>query len=67
MIAGIDESKKLTKHTLCECKYKFNETKCNSNQLWNNDKCRFECKKHHTCEKDYVGILLNVIVKMENI
>ena len=33
---------------------------CNSNQWWNNDKCRCECKKHHICEKD-------VIVKMENI
>ena len=23
-----------------------------SNQLWNNGKCRCECKKHHICEKD---------------
>ena len=54
MITGIDESKTLSKHTLCECKCKFDKTKCNSNQWWNNDKCRFECKKHHICEKDYV-------------
>ena len=54
MITGIDESKTLSKHTLCECKCKVDKTKCNSNQWWNNDKCRFECKKHHICEKDYV-------------
>ena len=27
----------------------------NSNQKWNNDKCRCDCKKHHTCEKDYIS------------
>ena len=31
------------------------EKKCNSNQKWNNDKCWCECKKHHICEKDYIG------------
>ena len=28
--------------------------KCNSNQWWNNDKCRYECKKTHVFEKYYV-------------
>ena len=28
--------------------------KCNSDQWWNNDKCRCECKKRHVCEKDYI-------------
>ena len=56
MITGINESKTLTatKHISRECKCKFDGTKCNSNQWWNNDKCRCECKKHHICEKDYV-------------
>ena len=30
----------------------------NSNQKWNIDKCRCECKnpkKQNTCEKDYIG------------
>ena len=39
MIRGINESKKLTKHISCECKYKFDRTKCKSNQWWNSDKC----------------------------
>ena len=54
MITGINESKTLTKHISCECKCKFDGRKCNSYQLWNNDKCRCECKKRHVCEKDYI-------------
>ena len=38
MITGINESK----------------ARCNSDQWWNNDKCRCECKKCHVCKKDYV-------------
>ena len=47
-------SKILTKDTLCECKCTFDGRKCNSDQKWNNDKCRCECKKHHICEKEYI-------------
>ena len=54
MITGINESKTLAKHILCECKCRFDGRKCNSNQWWNNDKCRCKCKKHHVCEKNYV-------------
>ena len=54
MIAGIDKSKTLTKHTSCKCKCIFDGRKCNSNQWWNNGKCRRECKKRHICENDYV-------------
>ena len=32
MITGINESKTLTMYISCECKCKFNETKCKSNQ-----------------------------------
>ena len=32
MITGINESKTLTMYVSCECKCKFNETKCKSNQ-----------------------------------
>ena len=53
MITRINESKKLTKHISCQCKFKFDGIKCNSNQWWNKDKCRCECKKH-ICERDYI-------------
>ena len=38
MVAGINESKTLTKHFSCECKCRFDETKFNTNQWRNNDK-----------------------------
>ena len=47
IITGINESKTLTKHISCECKCKFDERGCNSDQWWNND-------KRHACEKDCV-------------
>ena len=44
MITGINESQILTKHISWKCECKFDSRKCNSNQKWNNDKCRYECK-----------------------
>ena len=54
MITGINESKTLTKHISCECKARFDERKCNSDQWWNNDKSKCKCKVDHVCQKDYV-------------
>ena len=54
MIIGITESRTLTKHISCICKCKFDRTKCNRNQWWNNDKCWCEYEKYHTYEKNYV-------------
>ena len=72
MITGITESKALTKHLSFECKCKFDGKKCNSNQSWNNNKCRCECKNVSVknmihLKKNMFGILVNVFVKMENI
>ena len=53
MITGKNKSKTWTKHILCECKCKFDKRTCSSDQWWNNDKCRFECKERHVCWKDY--------------
>ena len=54
MITGTNESKTLTKHISCECKYRFDGKKRNSDQWSNNDKCQCECKNRHVCEKDYI-------------
>ena len=54
IITGINESKTLAKHISCKYKCKFDGRRCNLNQLWNSNKCRCECKKHHICEKDYI-------------
>ena len=66
MITGINELKELTKHMSCECKCKFDGRKCNSDQWWNNDKCRCECKKHHVCGKKNYFLNPVIIVKMGN-
>ena len=67
MITGMNESKILTKHISCECKYKFDGRKCNSDQWWNNDKCWCECKNAIYVKKIVLGILLNVVVIMKNV
>ena len=56
MITGKKWIKNLTKDISWEWKRKFHGRKCNSNQNWNNDKCWYECKKHHICEKVYIWI-----------
>ena len=45
MITGISESKALTKHISCQCKCRFDEKKCNSDQWWNYNKFQCEGKK----------------------
>ena len=66
-ITGINESKTLTKHISCECNCKFDRTKCNSNQWWNNDKCQCEYQNILYVKKIMSEVLLHVIMKMENI
>ena len=55
----MNEPKTLTKNISCEFKCKFDGGRCNSNQKWNNDKCR-------CLEKIILGILLHEVVKMVN-
>ena len=52
MITGTNESKTLTRLIPCECKCRFYGRKCNSDQWWNNNKCRCVYKKIHVCEKN---------------
>ena len=66
MITGKNESKILTKDISCKCKCKFDGRKCNSNQWWNNDKFDVS-EKNIYVKKIIFGILLHVVVKMENI
>ena len=54
MITGINESKTLVKHVSCKCKCKSDGRKCNSDQWWSNNKCWYECKNNHVCEKYYI-------------
>ena len=45
MTITANKSKTLRKHTSCNCRWKFDVTKCNSNQKWNNYKYKCNCKK----------------------
>ena len=67
MITGINESETLTKDISCECKRKYDGRKYNSDQCWNNDKCRCEGKKYLLCEKDFIWIRSTCGCENENI
>ena len=57
MIARTNESQALIKHISYACKCKFHGRKCNSNQNWNNGKCRCRHKnrkEHYLCNKYYI-------------
>ena len=45
MITRIDKAETFLKHITCDCEYKFDSTKGNSNWKWNNDKCWCESEK----------------------
>ena len=59
LITRKNESKTLAKYISCKCECKFDVSKCNPNQLWNNDKCRCECKnsrKNVCAKKEYCNM-----------
>ena len=60
IITVIDELKTLTKYISCECKCRFGERKCNSDQV-------FRSSFFMYVKKIMLGILSHVIAKMENI
>ena len=71
MITNKNEAKTIKKHILCDCKCKFNNTTCNSNQNWDNKTCQCECKNIVHAKKVIVGILafgiLHVFVRIASI
>ena len=44
MINNKNEAKAMREHISRYCKYKFNNTVCNSNQKWNNKTCHGNVK-----------------------
>ena len=67
MITGINESKTLTKHASCVCKCRFDGRKCNSDQCKVMINADVTVKDVMYVKKIIFGILLHVVVKMENI
>ena len=68
MVTRINELKTLAKNISWKCKCKYDGRKYNWIQYWNNNKCGCECKDclMHV-KKIKFGILLHVVVTMENI
>ena len=62
MITGINESKILTNVNV-----DLMEKKCNSDQLWNNNKCRNKCKKCYVCKNVYIWNPATCSCEKENI
>ena len=52
MIMRMNELKTLTKHILCECKWKFDGKKCNLNN------CQCECKNSKKTLRVWKGLYL---------
>ena len=41
-----NEAEVMTEHISCDCKCKFNSSKCNSKQKWNNKTCKCDCNNY---------------------
>ena len=41
-----NEAEVMTEHISCDFKCKFNSSKCNSKQKWNNKTCKYDCKNY---------------------
>ena len=57
-LARINETRKIIWHETCKCVCKLTSTVCNSGKIWNEDKCRCECKEDlinkMVCDKGYI-------------
>ena len=67
MITDIDESKTLTKHISCKCKRRFGGKNINQINVGITVNVYVGVKRLMYMNKIIFGILLHVIVKMENI
>ena len=67
IITGTNESKTLATHISCECKCKFDGRKCNSDHGGIMINVNVNVKNTMYVKRIMLGILLHVIVKMENI
>ena len=54
----INETRQITWHETCKCVCRLTSAVCNSMKIWNEDKCRCECKEDLinklVCDKGYI-------------
>ena len=66
IITNKNEVKAIAKHISRDCKYKLNNTTCNSKQKWNNKTYQCECN-NYLANKIIVGIVAHVFVRIVSI
>ena len=58
LMARINETQQMVWHETCKCICRLTSTVCNCRQIWNEDKCRCECKEDlinkMACDKGYI-------------
>ena len=58
LMSRINEARQIIWHETCKCLCRLISTVCNSRQIWNKDKCRYECKEDlvnkMVCDKRYI-------------
>ena len=67
LVSGTNETRRIEWHETCKCKCRFEHSVCK--QLWNDNKCRCECKElidKGICNKDLFGILIIVSMNVIN-
>ena len=57
-MSRINETRQIIWHETCKCVCRLISAGCNSRQIWNEDKCRCECKEDlinkMVCDKGYI-------------
>ena len=58
LMARINETRQIVWYETCKCICKLTSAVCNSRQIWNEDKCRGECKEDlinkMVCDRGYI-------------
>ena len=71
LMARINEARKIVWHETCKCICKLTSAVCNSRQIWNEDKCRCECKEDLinklVCDKGYIWNPSNCACKCDKL
>ena len=52
-----NETRHIEWHETCQCKCRLDDSVCNNEQRWNNDKCWWECKEliyKDVCDKGFI-------------
>ena len=66
LMSRINETRNIIWHETCKCVCRLTSSVCNSRQIWNEDKCRCECKEvlidKGICDKGFIWNPSNFIL-----